>query len=136
MPESTSAQNIINHWIDACSRTIQNYDHVAHMNLISEDVQVFGVPGFEVIGYQDWYAQSEHEFSQRLILDAQYEGMKIRQENESRIMFATMESITAADKSVNKQAIEVVLAKEIDGEWRVIQERLLSTDEAKHWGIT
>jgi len=131
-----SAQNIIKHWADACSQTIRDYDHAAHMNLISKEVQVFGVPGFEVIGYQDWYAQSEYEFRERLILDAQYQGTRVRQENESQIMFATVESITASDKSVNKQAIEVVLAKEIDGEWRVIQERLIAVDEAKHLGIT
>ena len=131
-----SAQNIIKHWMNACSQTIRDYDHPAHMNLISKDVQVFGVPGFDVIGYQDWYAQSEHEFKERLILDAKYEGIRLRQENESQIMFVTMESITASDKSVNKQALEVVLAKEVDGEWRVIQERLLDEDEGKHFGIT
>ena len=130
-----SAQKIINHWMNACSQTVRDYDHAGHMNLISKDVQVFGVPGFEVIGYQDWYAQSEHEFKQRLILDAKYEGIKLRQENESQVMFVTMESITASDKSVNKQGLEVILAKEADGYWRVTQERLLSMEEAKHFGI-
>ena len=130
-----SAQNIILQWMSACSQTIRDYDHAGHMNLISKDVQVFGVPGFEVIGYQDWYAQSEHEFNQRLILDAKYEGIKLRQENESQIMFVTMESITASDKSVNNQGLEVILTKEADGYWRVTQERLLSTEEAKHFGI-
>ena len=130
-----SAQKIINHWMKACSQTVRDYDHAGHMNLISKDVQVFGVPGFDVIGYQDWYAQSEHEFEQRLILDAKYEGIRLRQENESQIMFVTMESITASDKSVNKQGIEIVLAKEVDGLWRVIQERLLTTEEANHFGI-
>jgi len=130
-----SAQNIIKQWMNACSQTIRDYDHAGHMNLISKDVQVFGVPGFEVIGYQDWYAQSKHEFKQRLILDAKYEGIKLRQENESQVMFVTMESITASDKSVNTQGLEVILAKEADGFWRVTQERLLSTEEAKHFGI-
>ena len=131
-----SAQNVIKSWMDACRQTIQDYDHAAHMNLISKDVQVFGIPGFEVIGYQDWYAQSEHEFKQRLILDAQYQDIQIRQQNESQIMFTTMEAITASDKSVNTQAIEVLLTRESDGEWRVTQERMLSADEAKHFGIT
>lgn len=130
-----SSLSIIEHWLNGCSQSVQDYDHAAHMNLISKDIQVFGIPGFDVIGYQDWYAQTEHEFSQRLILDAKYEGIKIRQENETKIMFATMESITASDKSINTQAIEVVLAKEADDEWRVIQERILSLDEAKHLGI-
>ena len=105
------------------------------MNLISKDVQVFGVPGFEVIGHSDWYSQCEYEFNEKLIQQASYDGLKIRQSNPRQIMFLTNETIRATDGTVDTHSLEVVLSKEADGNWRVTQERLLSKEEASHLGI-
>ena len=129
------AEQIAQHWMDQCCITVVNYDHPAHMNLISKDVQVFGVPGFEVIGYSDWFSQCEYEFSEKLIQQASYQGLKIRQSNDTQIMFLANETITATDGSVDTHSIEVVLSKEADNQWRVTQERLLSKEEATHLGI-
>ena len=128
-------QQIAQDWMDQCRHTIAAYDHAAHMKLISQDVQVFGIPGFDVIGYSDWFSQCEHEFAEKLIREARYQGLKIRQSNDSQIMFLTNETIIAADGSTDTHPIEVVLTKEDDGHWRVTQERLLSDEEARHLGI-
>lgn len=128
-------EQIAQQWMDSCCSTIARYDHAAHMNLISPQVQVFGIPGFDVIGYDDWFSQCEYEFNEKLISQAQYEGLKIRQSNAQQIMFLTNESITAADGTVDSHPIEVVLTLEQDGCWRVTQERLLTEAEAQHLGI-
>jgi ketosteroid isomerase-like protein len=128
-------EQIAQQWMDQCCATIEQYDHKAHMNLISEDVKVFGVPGFDVIGYADWYAQCEYEFNEKLIRQASYQGLKIRQSNEDQVMFLANETIEATDGTVDTHSIEVVLTKEQDGHWRVTQERLLSKEEATHLGI-
>lgn len=128
-------EQIAQHWMDQCCATIKQYDHAAHMNLISKDVQVFGVPGFDVIGYADWFAQCEYEFNEKLIQQASYTGLKIRQSNDEQIMFLANETIEATDGTVDTHSIEVVLSKEADGNWRVTQERLLSKEEAAHLGI-
>jgi hypothetical protein len=130
-----NAEQIAQHWMDQCCITIQEYDHQAHMNLISKDVQVFGVPGFEVIGYSDWFSQCEYEFNEKLIQQASYQGLKIRQSNDKQIMFLANETIKATDGTVDTHSIEVVLSKEQDDMWRVTQERLLSKEEASHLGI-
>lgn len=44
-------------------------------------------------------------------------------------MFKTYETIEASDGSSSSQGIEVVLEKEEDNQWRVIQERVLPDDE-------
>lgn len=36
---------IIRDWMIACCKTINEYDHAGHMNLISKDVKVFGIEG-------------------------------------------------------------------------------------------
>ncbi len=130
-----NAEQIAQHWMDQCCITIQQYDHNAHMDLISKDVQVFGVPGFEVIGYNDWFSQCEYEFNEKLIQQASYQGLKIRQSNKQQIMFMANETIKATEGTVDTHSIEVVLSKEQDGKWRVTQERLLSKEEATHLGI-
>ncbi len=130
-----NAEQIAQHWMDQCCITIQQYDHNAHMDLISKDVQVFGVPGFEVIGYNDWFSQCEYEFNEKLIQQASYQGLKIRQSNKQQIMFMANETIKATEGTVDTHSIEVVLSKEQDGKWRVTQERLLSKEEATHLRI-
>lgn len=130
-----TVEKIAQTWLDECCYTIQSYNHTAHMNLISKDVLVYGVPGFDVIGYDDWFSQCEHEFSEKLIAQASYEGLKIRQSNDKQIMFLTQETVRATDGAVDTHPIEIVLSQETDDKWRVTQERLLSTEEARHLGI-
>lgn len=130
-----NAEDIAQRWMDNCCTTIDNYDHPAHMNLISKDIQVLGVPGFEVISYADWFSQCEYEFSEKLIERTSYEGLKVRQSNDQQIMFLTNETIRATDGTVDTHPIEIVLTLEQDGQWRATQERLLSAEEAQHFGI-
>lgn len=130
-----NVEEIAQRWMDNCCQTIQKYDHAAHMNLISKDVQVFGVTGYDMIGYEDWFSQCEYEFNEKLIQQASYSGLKIRQSNNEQIMFLTNETICATDGTVDTHPIEIVLSQEDDGLWRVTQERLLSSEEANHLGI-
>jgi hypothetical protein len=130
-----NAEQIALNWMDACCKTIQQYDHAAHMNLISRDVKVFGIPEYDLIEYDDWFSQCEYEFNEKLIERASYEGLKIRQSNDQQIMFLTNETVSATDGTSDTHSIEVVLTMEEDGNWRVTQERLLSDEEAKHLGI-
>jgi ketosteroid isomerase-like protein len=122
-------KDIVQNWLNNCCDSIQQYDHTAHMNLISQHIQVFGVPGFDVLGYADWYSQCEHEFNEKLIDRPSYDGLKIRNSNADQIMFLTNETIRATDGSVDTHPIEIVLTREQDGQWRATQERLLSSSE-------
>ena len=130
-----NVEQIAQNWMDNCCQTIKHYDHPAHMDLISKQVQVFGIPGFDVIGYEDWHSQCEYEFREKLIQQASYDGLKIRQSNDKQIMFLTNETILATDGTTDSHSIEIVLTLEQDNQWRVSQERLLTDDEARHMGI-
>lgn len=52
-------------WLTELVTTAQQRDYAAHMNLISKNVSVVGVPGFDNIGYQDWANHAAHEFKLR-----------------------------------------------------------------------
>jgi hypothetical protein len=125
---------IAQEWLDALARTANAKDYVAHMDLISKDVKVYGVPGFEVIDYNDWAAQSKHEFETGLLHRVSYEGMKVRTMTPANVMFKVKETIEGTDGTVTSQGVEIIIRKEFDGKWRVLQERILSVDEMEHDG--
>jgi len=111
------------------AETANKLDLEAHMNLISRQVSVYGVPGFEVITYEDWFSQCEHEFKNKLLKKVSYEGLNILAETPERKMFKSLETVEGSDGSINTSGIEFIIQKEEDGQWRVGQERILPDDE-------
>ena len=116
-------------FLDLMASTANELDLQAHMSLISKDVSVFGVPGFEVIGYDDWYSQCEHEFANKLLKKVSYQGLNVLAETPERVMFKSIETVEGSDGAVNANGIEFIITKEDDGNWRVTQERILPDDE-------
>ena len=122
-------------WLKASARTANEKDYAAHMNLISRRVQVFGIPGIEVIGYDDWAKQCKHEFETGVLKNVSYAGMKVQIMTPGRVMFKTVETVEANDGAVQAHGVEIMLEKEADGNWRVVQERILAREETEHDGL-
>lgn len=120
--------------MQACRQSILESNHAAHMNLISERVEVLGVPGFEVITYNDWFSQSEFEFAEQVIADIRYEGLEILSAESQRITFKTIEHILDTDNTQASHGIEVELSLEADQQWRVTRERLLPLEQVRQTG--
>ena len=125
-------ENIARQWLTDAASTANNKNYEAHMNLISRNVSLQGVPGFDNIGYDDWAAQCKHEFDNNILKSVSYDGFKLIADTDTRIMFKTFESVEATDGTINAQGIEVLLEKEADGVWRLVQERVLPDDETAH----
>ena len=121
--------SIVNNWLTSIINTATERDHPSHMNLISKQVNLVGVPGFESIGFDDWSNRCQHDFNNNFIAEIQYQGLKIRAENEQQIMFVTRETIITNAGEKNQQGIECLLEKEDDGQWRLTQQRILGDDE-------
>ena len=129
------SEAIANLWLENAVATVANKDHQAHMSYISQKVSLQGVPGFESIGFEDWAAQVKHEFENNVIKRVGYKGLKLLSATNTHIMFKTFETVEANDGTINAQGVEILLEKEEDGMWRMIQERILPVDEAKHDGL-
>ena len=119
-------------FLDLMASTANELNLEAHMNLISKDVSVFGVPGFEVIGYQDWYNQCEHEFDNKLLKQVSYQGLNVLAETPDKVMFKSLEIVEGSDGSVSSNGIEFIIQHEQDAAWRVTQERILPEDELEN----
>ncbi|MEE9321266.1 MAG: nuclear transport factor 2 family protein [Granulosicoccus sp.] len=122
-------------WLDASALTATNKDFEAHFNLISKKARITGVSGYESISYDDWARQSEQEFKNNVLEKVTYDGLKMSANNDTKIMFKTMESVFANDGTQKVHGVEIVLEKEEDGIWRVIQERVMTHAECQHVGL-
>ena len=129
------SETIAKNWLENVSITAANKDHTAHMNLISRKVSLQGVPGYENIGFDDWSAQTKHEFENDVLKSVSYKGFKPLTSTLTHIMFKTFETVEANDGTINAQGVEILLEKEEDGVWRLVQERILPVDEATHDGL-
>lgn len=108
------------------AQTASARDLDAHMAMISRKVRVYGVPGFDAITYDDWFQQCAHEFKTGTLVEIGFEGLDLKVETETLIAFETTESITDADGRTSIMQLEMFVEKEPDGEWRLVQERILA----------
>ena len=115
---------IVKAWLDALVHTANARDLDAHMALISKKVQVYGVPGAEAIGYEDWRAQCRHEFEHGILENLRYDGIHVKVITPRRIMFETRETVQANDGTVQVMDVDIMLEREPDDKWRVIQEQV------------
>ncbi len=115
--------------LEALALTANAGAYDSHMNLISKAVSIYGVPGFEVIGYDDWARQCEYEFDEGLLKRVSYEGLHLVSVSPGIVVFKTTETVEATDGRKNRQGVEILIRKEADGKWRVLQERILAQDE-------
>ena len=118
-------------FLDQMAMTANALDLDAHMDLISKEVRVFGIPGFEQIGYDDWFKQCKHEFENKMLKQVSYKGLDILDETPDKVVFKSIETVEGTDGKSNTYDIEFVIEKEDDGKWRVTQERVLSQNDLK-----
>ena len=115
--------------LEALALTANAGAYISHMDLISKEVSVDGVPGFEVRGYHDWAQQCEYEFDEGLLKRVSYEGLRLVTVTPGHVLFKTTETVEGSDGTVNRHGLEILIRKETDGKWRVLQERILAADE-------
>ena len=128
------SDEIVNDWLERFIASALARDLAAHMAMISSEVAVFGVPGFEALDYDDWYRQCEHEFPQGLITGLTYDKVKIRTADDSNILFKSLETTQTSDGGSVAQPVEILLRNDGKG-WLLKQMRLLQEDEARHDGL-
>jgi len=130
--ESNQAENLpAKEMLRALALTANAGAHTSHMNLISKEVSVYGMPGFDVIGYDDWARQCQHQFDDGLLKRVSYEGLRVVTVTSGNVLFKTIETVEGTDGTVNRHGLEVLIRKEADGKWRVLQERILALDEVE-----
>ncbi len=130
-----SAGEIAEAWALACCETLERHDLDGHMNLISRQVQVFGLADLDVVDYNFWLKQMQEQFAGGVVTSLSYYLNSVKAESDSLIKFTAMEYLTDNAGEKHENPLLVVLAKEEDGFWRAIEEKILDKEEAQAAGL-
>lgn len=125
-------QAAIENWLASFADTALRGDLDGHMAHISPAVQVFGVEGFDTLGFEDWRQQCAHEFPQQVIQELRYQNPRLRSQSATQVLFVIDEQMLTRDGQRLTQPLEMLLQKQQDT-WLLRQLRLLSADEAQHY---
>jgi len=124
------AQQIAEQWLTDAAESATRKDLEAHMGMISKHVSVQGVPGFDNINYDIWYEQCKHQFEMSMIKSIAYKGFNFISATESQITFTIYETVMGTDGTLNEQIMEMLLEKEDDDVWRLLNERVIIENDA------
>ena len=124
------AQQVAEQWLTDTAESAGQKDLKCHMGMISKRVSVEGVPGFDNIDYDAWYQQCQHQFENAMIKSIAYKGFNLVSATETQITFTVFETVMGTDGTLNEQVVEMSLAKEDDGVWRLTKERVLIEGDA------
>lgn len=124
------AEQIAEQWLTDAAESAGQRDLKVHMGMISKRVSVQGVPGFDNIDYDKWFVQCRHQFEMAMIKSIAYKGFNMISATESLIMFTVFEMVVGTDGTLNEQIVEMLLEKEDDNVWRLVQERVLIENDA------
>ena len=121
----------IYHWQEAMSKTIGNKDLPGHMELISKKVEVFGNPSKEHINYAGWYKRRKNEFEKGSVICVSYANTRIKTITLRRIIFNVNESIVGTDGRIIMLNQDVILEREDDDQWRLVEQTIRSWKQYK-----
>lgn len=118
------SENDIRKWLSNITNTVETKDLQNHMDLVSENVVVYGMPSGKKLNYADWRSRRKSEFQRDLIRTLSYNHLKIKNIGLRRLIFEIEEIMdgTSGDLAIiNKK---IVLEEEQDNKWRVVEETI------------
>jgi len=124
------SEEIAKQWLQGVVDSSGQKDLETHMGMISKRVSLTGVPGFDTINFDTWYAQCRYQFENDQIKSIAYKGFNLISATDTTVMFSVFEAVVGSDGALNEQIVEMTLEKEDDGVWRLVQERVLIENDA------
>ena len=124
------AQQIAEQWLTESAESAGRKDLQSHMGMISQQVSLEGVPGLDNIDYHAWYEQCRYQFENSMIESISYKGFNLISADDNQIQFSVFERVAGTDGTLNEQIVEMLLKKEDDNVWRLVQERVLIENDA------
>lgn len=122
-------QTIIGNWLKLLTRSVETRDLAAHMQLISERVKVYGLPGGQIVDYNQWQKRRYTEFSQAQLLALAYRLLNIKTSTPRRLGFHVEETMQACNGICIFIDKDIILERETDDQWRVVEENI------HHWKL-
>ena len=94
------------------------------MGLVSKKVRVYGIPNQESLGYRDWYRRRRNEFNNNRLARLSYNNLNIKTISLRRLGFEVTEIMQATNGQQIQINKEIMLEREEDNQWRVVEETI------------
>lgn len=130
MAETIDDRATVRLWLDKITHSVATRDLDAHMGLVSRKVQVYGVPNNDVIDYAGWERRRRNEFSKGLLTRLSYSEPQMKVIGLRRIIFAIDEKMYGHDGRQVMITKDIVLEREDDEQWRVVEEQIRNFSSA------
>lgn len=130
MGETIDDEATVRLWLDKIAHSVATRDLDAHMDLVSKNVQVYGVPGNEVIDYSGWERRRRNEFTKGLLTRLSFGEPQMKVLGLRRIVFGVDEKMYGHDGRQILVSKEIVLEREEDEQWRVVEEQVRNYSSA------
>ena len=116
------SQELIQNWLARLRDSVARRDLEAHMALVSDKVQVYGIPGQAVVDHAGWRRRRDNEFRHDRLASLAHENIRIKIISLRRLGFEVDEIMTATAGPVLRLHKTILLEEEDDGQWRVVEE--------------
>ena len=124
--EHMIAEQTIHAWCIDLSRSIQQQDIDKHMQLVSQRVQVYGMPTKDTINFRQWKSRRKNEFVNDTLLAINFKDVRLISSTPKRLRFNTQETMLGKDGKMVLLDKNITLELEEDETWRVIEEKVNS----------
>jgi len=116
----------IKKWLSNLTETVETKDLKKHMNLISEKIMVYGMPGGKILNYSDWQKRRRNEFKRGLLKSLTYDKLDIKNFGLRRLIFRIEEVMDSTNGDLVIINKEVILEHEQDDQWRAVEETIIN----------
>ncbi len=124
--EHILAEQTIHAWCIDLSKSIKQQDIEKHMQLVSQRVQVYGMPTKDTINYRQWKSRRKNEFANDTLLAINFREMRLISSTPKRLRFNTQETMLGNNGKMVLLDKNITLEFEDDHSWRVIEEKVNS----------
>jgi len=114
----------IRKWLSNITETVNNRDLEQHMDLVSENVVVYGMPSGKTLSYADWYTRRKNEFKRGILKSLAYNKLKIKTIGLRRLIFDIEEVMEGTNGDIALINKEVILEQDLNEAWRVVEETI------------
>ena len=120
---------LVKMWLDKLARTATNGNVDAHLELISQQINIVDTEKKRCLDYSDWAEYCRQRYQTNNPVQVEYGDIRIKTMTPARVKFIATETVEAPDQ-VDRRGTEFIIQREDDGIWRAVQERLIPLPES------
>ena len=117
-------ENIARRWVEDREISLAVRRLQMHLDLVSEDLRVYGVPGADCLDAEAWAARRRRDWTR--LKSLRHEALRMKNITLRRIRFSVSEVLTTVNGATLTTEKEILLEQEAEGVWRAVEERIRS----------